>query len=493
MPDYSSFSHGGSSYPLTSSTTNSALQDADPSVFFAIDFFQSVITTYIGSRLLAEVGRAPVIQNITSAVQQVVPYDPQPYLTQNQFRFPLLAVYRQKSKYDWRAQSWMRDSALWVVEYMLPPLTPGQVERLRPFLHSVEIVLLNRIENMFDPSYQAGLKVWQAAGLEEIRLEESTQGAYSDGGSLVFPSIKMFLTVKERDMPPAAGTFQALIGVDNEIDLASPNDPQLSDVADTQITFTTLTAPTTVPNLVAWYSSFTGPVTAVDGYHVASWVDQSVTALTATAPATNLPILVPRTFVVGLAQTPKAALRFDGLTSYQLSPAVAALAVDTGFTLIVFSRLDNTANRQCPAARTLASDTGAHSFGPEANTIGTVGNRFGVQAGGSSYDTPIGTDQQWHMHVLRATSTVNGTGIASTLTYRLDSTPQSLALRSGSGNWQGMASSTLIAIGANPAALASTAFSGDVASVLAYSRALTDGECLTIEIATRAFFGFPNP
>ena len=40
--------------PLTSSTANTLLRDADPAVYYALEFFAQVIRTHIGTRLLAE-------------------------------------------------------------------------------------------------------------------------------------------------------------------------------------------------------------------------------------------------------------------------------------------------------------------------------------------------------------------------------------------------------------------------------------------------------
>jgi hypothetical protein len=488
MSDYASFVQGGSTYPLTTSTTNSLLLDADPSLYYVLDYFQSVLNTYLAPRFAAELARAPALTLITQLVQAVAPYDVSPYLTQMQQSFPLLSVYRNTSKFVWRAQSWMRDDSTWTVEYILPPLSPAQVERLRPILRSIEAVLLDRIENTFDPAYRSGVSPWALAGLEEIVLQEAQHGFYAGDGNLVFPSWKATLLVKERQMPPVAGAFGTFSGTDTEIDLASTVDAQVSDFADVKLDFF---SPTSVPNLVALYTADRTTL-ALNGYNVASLIDQSISAAPASSLAPNQPTLLPRAFLIGPKQLPKSAVRFDGLTSY-LQATVAALAVDTGVTLICFSRLDNTTNRQLLFARTATSDTGAHTMGPEANTLGTAGNRWGVYVGGSSYDSPAGTDQQWHVHVVRATSTTNGASIASSLTYRLDGAPQTLTLKSGTGTWQGMATSTNLSVGGNPATLTTTAATGDSVIAMAFARALTDAECGQLERYCRSWAGLPNP
>ena len=123
MADFGTFQYGGVSYPLTSSTANSLLRDADPSLYFALDYFASVISTHVGTRLIAESAGFP--SPITKAVMQVAPMDPAPYLLQQQFQFPLLVAYRVKDSYGRRTVTWQEDVGEWQVAYILPPLTQG--------------------------------------------------------------------------------------------------------------------------------------------------------------------------------------------------------------------------------------------------------------------------------------------------------------------------------------------------------------------------------
>ena len=92
MADFGTFQYGGTAYPLTASTANSLLRDADPSLYYALDYFAAMITQHVGARLIAE--SAGFSSPITAAVVQVAPMDPAPYLLQQQFKFPLLSVSR---------------------------------------------------------------------------------------------------------------------------------------------------------------------------------------------------------------------------------------------------------------------------------------------------------------------------------------------------------------------------------------------------------------
>lgn len=249
MADYSQFKYGGANFPLTTSTANSLLQDADPSLYYVLDYFASVINTHLSERLLVETQRAPAIPAITAAVAAVVPYDPTPYLQEQNFRFPLLAIHRVKEKNIWKAVGIMDDESEWAVDYILPPLTGGQMERVSPILRSVGRVLVNRIENKMDPSYRDGADVWALANLEEIWLEEASYGGFVAGSNLMFPAFRGKLRVKECDIvesvitQPIAGSatdnLQPLDRIENEEDLVDPADPNnpLTDVVDTRIDF----------------------------------------------------------------------------------------------------------------------------------------------------------------------------------------------------------------------------------------------------------------
>src|SRR5690348_12262480 len=142
MADYGSFAQGGAQFPLTDATSNSLLRDCDPALYYTLDFFQSVLRTHLEARFLAECANVPSIlvanRPPSGIVQTAAPYDPAPYLTQFQAGFPLLAVYRSKSVFKWKTQAFMDTVGAWYVEYVLPPMTAGQMDRISPILRGIE-------------------------------------------------------------------------------------------------------------------------------------------------------------------------------------------------------------------------------------------------------------------------------------------------------------------------------------------------------------------
>ena len=486
MADYASWAYGGTSYPLTTVGSNSLLRDADPALFYAIDFFQSVLTTYMGARLLAEAAKSPAVTQITAAVMAVTPFDPAPYLTENQgVRFPLLSVYRSKdTTFEDKTIAWPHRVSEWVVQYTLPPMNAGQMERIGPILKTIGDILHNRIETMFDPSYQSGLKVWQAAGLESIKLGPAEFGRWEAGDALTFPTWKAKLFVAER-VANTASTLALLGGIDNAIDLASPAQPSITDFVDNQITYVD---PTTIPGLVSLWTPDV-VVTASDGEHVSAISDTVSGNTLSQATGTSQPILA-RGMLTNFAGVPKPVLRFDGIAT-SLVGTVAQLANDSSRTIVALVRLSDTAKRSSIVAQTLTADTGAHSLAIEANTAGTAGGKLGTFTGGTSYDAQAPTDTGWHVLSLTITATTNGATVASTTTFQVDGgSAQPLALKSGTGNWQGMSTANQIALGAIPGIVGTNA-ACDLGPVLAFNSALTSAQLVTAITYCKQWGGLP--
>ena len=476
MADYSSFKYGGATYPLVSPGSNSLLLDGDSALFYTLDYLQSVLTTYIGPRLVAEAAKSPPITQITQVIGQLVPYDPAPFLVQLQEGFPILAVYRVRDTlFEDRTIAWPHRVGEWAIQYILPVLNAGQMERIWPILKTVGDVIHNRIETMFDPSYQSGARPWALAGLESIKLVSAEFGRYEGGDALVFPTWKAKLEVKERVGFAGLAELGLLTGIDPSTDLASVAAPLVSDVASNVLTFID---PTTLPGIVCvWLPD--NAVLAADQYHVAS-VTCPLSGNTLTqGTAANQPQLLPASFL-DFNGIKKSTLRFDGsLTS--LTATVAALANDSSRTIVALARVTSATQRSTIVAQTLAADTGVHTLAIEANTASTAGGLFGIYAGGSSYDSPYPTAQPaWHVFSMQTTSTANGTGIAGSTTLQVDgSTNQALTLKSGTGTWQGMSTANQIVVGAIPGITLTNA-SMDLGPVLVFNATLTPAQLATV-------------
>jgi len=237
MTENAGFIHGGASYPLEGEQTNTLLQDSDPSLFYALEFFSAMLETHLGARLVAEASAVGVAAPISSAVAYAVPFEPAPYLLSAQFGFPLLAVYRKTEKMTFATYNWRHSVTDFGVEYILPPLSAAQAERIVPILASVGRVLDNRTEQGWDPTYAppggaSGDKVWSAAfaGLEEIGFVEASYGRYPGAGDMHFPAWTATLRVSER-VSTKLDDFAALVGVDAAVDLAADGAATTTDFA----------------------------------------------------------------------------------------------------------------------------------------------------------------------------------------------------------------------------------------------------------------------
>jgi len=202
MTDYASIKVGGLQTPLNPSTTNTLLRDADPALFYMLDFFSAMLRTHLGARFAAQAAKAG-IPGIHSVLGMSLPLDPAPWLATNQLKFPLLAIYRTQDTDDERTRIWTRAHCDVTVNYVLPPLTAGQAEILAPILNAVSKVISQRIEQGMDPTYTPpggiqGDSAWQLSGLDRIWLKSSKWGGYDDGEKLFFPAWTGIVQLEER-------------------------------------------------------------------------------------------------------------------------------------------------------------------------------------------------------------------------------------------------------------------------------------------------------
>ncbi len=241
MSDFQSFKHGGVTFPLPleddglGGTGASLLRDCDPAVFFALEYYASVITTHAGARLVADAAAAGQ-EKIVSAVAETLPCNPENWLTSEHIRFPLLSLYRKSSTFRIIGQ---RKFSTHVLElaYVLPPMTAAEAERLLPILHAVEVLLDNRTEQGFDPSYTpstpagtAGESPWGAsrAGVAKVGITASTTGAYTPTADLFFPAVVMTLEMEERS-EAVTSELGAFTGADIHEDLTPADDTAITD------------------------------------------------------------------------------------------------------------------------------------------------------------------------------------------------------------------------------------------------------------------------
>lgn len=251
--------HGGVTYPLPAATTNPLLRDADPALFLALDYLAAVLERCIGPRLVAQAALEGL--HLPGAVVQKLHVDPQPFLLADQLRFPTLAVYRKNETYSYRTVTWDQDAGEWEFAYVLPPLTPRQVEKVSPILRSAATVIRRAVERGHDSAYNAGEKVWATAGIALAHVPSVKYGGYeaiSENGRF-FRAIVGTMQMVERDM--GAADLEELEGVELGVDVRAEDGTTVDDVVEISMG----EAPT-----ITFVSPATGPaaggsLVAIDG------------------------------------------------------------------------------------------------------------------------------------------------------------------------------------------------------------------------------------
>lgn len=217
------FKVGGINSPLTASTANSLLQDADPVIYYMLQYFAGVINLHMGARWNAEVAAAgrSDLNNLT--VGHKLPYDPIPYLQENQYKLPLLAAFRKNEVYAELTYSWYNITSTLNILWIMPPLSAGQMERLAPFRSHVARTLMDRTEQGLDTNYNSGQNVWAASGLSKIRAVNCSFGNIPTDTNQFYPTILMEFELTERRMPATepGNNFENFTGWDGYVVAAS--------------------------------------------------------------------------------------------------------------------------------------------------------------------------------------------------------------------------------------------------------------------------------
>src|SRR3990167_2993155 len=160
------WTHGGVEYPLKTATTDTLLKDADPAIHYALSLFETVIEEYVGERLLAQAALEGL--NFPSAVERTLHLEPSPFLQAHDMVFPLFALYRSEESWDQHNVSFEKDVSTWTWAYVLPPLTPRQIEQLNPILRSVAVVVSSFAMQSYDPNWEAGKTLRDLSNIQKM-------------------------------------------------------------------------------------------------------------------------------------------------------------------------------------------------------------------------------------------------------------------------------------------------------------------------------------
>lgn len=221
------FAVGRVVYPLAlaATTGQTLLQDADPAVFALLDYFSAALSTYMGARWTEAATAAGLsAAQASTPVLQTLCFEPTEYLTQEQVTLPALAVYRMTSNESDKSSGWTATTSDMVVAWVLPPLTPGQMELLWPLTTAVRNILVRVVSQGSDPSYQSGAWQLRDAGIAELDVVSTAFAKWEavGGKDLVIPSVALRMQLVERleDVP---GAFAAVTGGTVHLDLGEPS------------------------------------------------------------------------------------------------------------------------------------------------------------------------------------------------------------------------------------------------------------------------------
>jgi hypothetical protein len=229
VSDYAQFQVGNAVYPLTAATTNSLLQDADPAIFYTLQFVAGMIQLHLSARWDAEMTKADLSNYVGTSYVNHYTFDPTPFLTQNGVQPPFLALYTSDEEVKERTRAYYENKAHWKLLWVLPPMTTNQYNALYAFLRAASKVITDRLIQGYDPNFESGALFAVQGGIEQLDIGEITYGWISGPTTnLFFPSIQYEMTCMERRMPTPG--LETLAGTDVTIQVqpdenSDPNTP----------------------------------------------------------------------------------------------------------------------------------------------------------------------------------------------------------------------------------------------------------------------------
>jgi hypothetical protein len=240
-----SWFYGGVQFPLSTTSSRSMLRDADPALFYALDFYTFVLRQYLGPRFVAACQAARVLGSdgnvVSTIVQTAIPYDPTAHQHEAQWALPLLSVFRKTATGRYKSTMVSLEETIWNVALMLPGLDAAQAEAILPILHAAELLLENKTEQGYDPAYAApdgalGQQAWALSGLAEIQWLGCEYGYYPQGGDIMLPLLVGRIRVAERQGPyNGFPSFQGAATQMNIFDSATSTTVPGVAVADTWV------------------------------------------------------------------------------------------------------------------------------------------------------------------------------------------------------------------------------------------------------------------
>ncbi len=232
---------GGISYPLVPPNPSLPfIAAANPILYRLLEFYTLTLVANMGDAWNTQAtlaGRPDLTPLDFVSIGQALPYPIPPIAKENQFRFPLLQVYRDSETYLQRSDAWYTVEGILHICFSLPPLTSEQYEHLYPFLSNASKILLDRTFQGYDSKVNGGqIYIGSDGYVELVKMQRATFGALPGiSASQYFPTVRLEYQFNERRMP-ALGNFVSFSGFDGYVSLPLPADgynaPATVEVAD---------------------------------------------------------------------------------------------------------------------------------------------------------------------------------------------------------------------------------------------------------------------
>lgn len=249
----------------------------------------------------------------------------------------------------------------------------------------------------------------------------------------------------------------------------------MTNNTDADTTGSTDNSPKNIDGLKLWLHPDSGMVKS-DGL-VETWEDESGNGYDFTQEKdSNKPRIVKG------GANGKDVLRFDGEDDRLIRRDTLGIPNNSGRTFIVVCRLSDLKARSpyLTQGRFNATGSESNSYGLEANTFRTAGERFGLYLISSAKDSKRGTNTMYNLHILSTSDFSSLSAIENSTTYYING--ENVPFNSTPGgirNKQFKGDST--AIGSFPQSSPSTVMHGDIAEICVYNRALKENERTSLE------------
>lgn len=231
------FQVGQDIFPITSSITNSTLQDGDKVLFYLLDFNQAILNRYLGDRFAATCAQFGISASNFSGtvVGSTLPMNPVPYLADSGLNYPLLAIWRGAGTLLEKDISTHKWQTTLNILYIIPPLKLSHIEQISPLIGDVLKVLSQKNEYGHDLSYNDGYSIAPLAGYSALgvktydRLQINIPGQSSN---LPFEAVHLEMWVEEINVAVTPSIYPTVQSINIDVQLDA--DPPLDHFIDIQ-------------------------------------------------------------------------------------------------------------------------------------------------------------------------------------------------------------------------------------------------------------------